>query len=310
MNKRFVVTVICVLSAFLLAFSLASCDSAGNYADESIKGEIAGENGGNIDLDLENSNIKDDSQYERKIIKTANVSAETKVFDDALGLVEELCASASGYIESSSVRGVSLDSGSNRRYASYTLRIPAENFDLFNEGLGGILNIVSSSSNADEVTASYYDIQSRIEVLELQKESLQTMYDNYTDYKDINSLISLQDKLFAVIEEIESYKTMLRVYDDKVSYSTVHLSINEVIDYTEDTENDTFWQKLGKSISGGWDVFLTIMTGLVTTLAFLLPELVLVAIIITVAIMISKRIKKEKQNSSSDTQKNTDRTKQ
>lgn len=310
MKKRFAVTAICILSAILLVFSLASCDSAGNYADESLKGEIADGSGGNLDLDFESSNIKDNSEYERKIIKTANVSAETKAFDDALRLVEELCDSANGYIESSSVRGVSLDSGSNRRYASYTLRIPAESFDVFNEGLGGILNIVSSSSNADEVTASYYDIQSRIEVLELQKESLQQMYDNYTDYKDVSSIIALQDKLFAVIEEIESYKTMLRVYDDKISYSTVHLSVNEVINYTEDTENDTFWQKLGKSVSGGWEVFLTIMTGLVTTLAFIFPELVLIAIIVTAVIFISKSIKRKKQKISNDTPNNTDQNKQ
>ena len=110
----------------------------------------------------------------------------------------------------------------------------------------------------------------------------------------MNSLISLQDKLFSVIEEIEAYETQLRLYDDKVSYSTVNLSINEVVDYTENKENDTFWQKLGTSFSDGWETFLEIMTGIVTVIAFILPELVVLGIVITLIIVISKKKKKKK----------------
>ena len=130
-------------------------------------------------------------------------------------------------------------------------------------------------------------------MLELQKESLQRMYDNYTDYSDVNSLISLQDKLFAVIEEIEAYETQLRLYDDKISYSTVNLSISEVVDYTENKEDDSFWQKLGTSLSDGWETFLEILTGIVTVIAFILPELVVLAVVITLIIIISKKKKKK-----------------
>lgn len=295
MKKRIIISLLCLALAFVLVAAFASCEASSDkgYMGESMNSAAPGSNG-DVKLEIGDSQIdKGEGEYERKIIKTANVSSETKDFDGAIAKLEALLSEANAYVESSSVRGVGYNVDKHGRSASYTIRVPADKFDALNSGLGNILNITSSSSNADEVTSKYYDIKSRIEVLELQKESLQKMYDNYTDYSDVNSLISLQDKLFSVIEEIEAYETQLRLYDDKISYSTVNLSINEVVDYTENKENDTFWQKLGTSFSDGFETFLEIMTGIVTVIAFILPELVVLGIVITLIIVISKKKKKK-----------------
>ena len=301
MKKRILTTALCLLLALICIFTLASCDAGDNSAmkDSMSEGINKPGQGGDLELDLNGSTIdKGESTTDRKIIKTAYVSAETKDFENALKLVEELCAEAKGYIESSSTRGVSLNNGTNRRSAEYTLRIPAEAFDGFNDSLGGILNIVSSSSNANEVTAQYYDIQSRVEVLELQKESLQKMYDNYTDYSDVNSLISLQDKLFSVIEEIEAYKTQLRLYDSKVSYSTVHLTINEVVIYTENQDEKTFGDKIADAFNSGWNVFVDMCQGLAIAFVASFPTLAGLGIvacgIIFICVATTRRSRKKK----------------
>ncbi len=301
MKKRIIVTLLCIILSFTLIAAFASCEAGSSYDKESMNGgtaDVYPEDSGDIKLEIDGSQIdKGDGEYERKIIKTAHITSETKDFDGAIKKLETLLTEANAYIESSSVRGVGYNVDKRGRSASYTIRVPADKFDALNSGLGNILNITSSSSNADEVTSRYYDIKSRIEVLELQKESLQKMYDNYTDYSDVNSLISLQDKLFAVIEEIEAYETQLRLYDDKISYSTVNLSINEVVDYTENKENDTFWQKLGTSLSDGWETFLEILTGIVTVIAFILPELVVAGVVITLIIIFAKKRKKKVKKS-------------
>ena len=296
---------ILLISAFLIISSFASCGSA---AKESVNDYYVGESSPSIKDEGFNTSATGGSfptlngEYERKIIKTANISAETKEFDEAIAYVDSLCANVGGYIESSSVRGKSLNSKYSYRYANYTIRIPAEKLDTFTSELGNTLNIISSSSNADEVTSTYYDIKSRIEVLELQKASLQEMYDNYTDYKDIDSLMSLQDKLFDVIAEIESYQTRIKLYDDQVAYSTVILNISEVVDYTEDTEDDTFFQKLGNAFVDGWGVFLNILSGLSVGIAYILPELVIAAIVVTLILVLTrkkrqaKRAKKDEEN--------------
>ena len=295
--------------AFICVLALASCSAGGNTAmKESQADRYYPEESGDLELDLNGSTVgKDESEIDRKIIKTATVSAETKDFDNALKQIEELCEALGGYVESSSTRGVSLTNGSNRRYAEYTLRIPAEEFDSFNSSVGGILNIVSSSSNADEITSKYYDIQSRIEVLELQRESLQKMYDNYTDYKDINNLIYLQDKLFSVIEEIEAYKTQLRLYDSKVAYSTVKLSVNEVVVYTEAPAEETFTDKLSEAFSGGWEAFISICQTVALIFVATFPTLaglgLVAAGIVFICVFSARRKRKrraEQQKNSSD----------
>ena len=300
MKRNILTILLCLSLALICVLTLASCEASNDLGmKDSIAEEYAPGYGEDIKLDLNGSAIENEaSETDRKIIKTAYVTAETKEFEDSLKLIEALCADLGGYIQSSSTRGVSLNNGSNRRSADYTLRIPAESFDGFNESLGGMLNIVSSSSNADEVTSHYYDIQSRIEVLELQKASLQKMYDNYTDYKDVNSLISLQEKLFAVIEEIESYKTQLKVYDSKIAYSTVHLSVNEVVIYTENQDEKTFGDKLADAFMGGWNVFLQICEGLAIAFVATFPTLaglsIVAAIIVFICVASVKRSRKKK----------------
>ena len=297
MKKTFLKILALSLIAILTLATLVSCAGA---AKESVNDAYVSESAPSKGEGFDNSSASGSlpsisGEYERKIIKTANVSAETKEFDNAIAYLEALCTAKGAYIESSSVRGRSINSKYNYRYANYTIRIPAEKLDEFTSELGGTLNIVSSSSNADEVTSTYYDIKSRIEVLELQKASLQEMYDNFTDYKDINSLLSLQDKLFDVIAEIESYQTCIKLYDDQVAYSTLHLSISEVVDYTEDTEDDTFFQKFGDAFIGGWNTFIDILSGISVALAYILPELVIGGIMLALVLFLTRKKRQEKR---------------
>lgn len=292
MKKRIFAAIVCLSLAILFVFSFASCSSSGskkdyaeNYAPEADDGKL--------DVDL-GSSIQGDSEYERKIIKTANISAQTTNFDEAIDMIEALCLELGGYIESSSVSGKSLTSKGNYRYASYTLRIPAESFDGFSTGIDGIVNVTHSSSSSDEVTSTYYDIKSRIEVLEMQKESLQKLYDEYTEYGDINYLLELQDKLYGVIEEIEAYETQIRLYDSKVAYSTVHLNINEVKEYTEENEGG-FGEELLGALTGGWEFFLMICRGILIATSACLPFIVVLGILAIVIVSVCLSSKKRKK---------------
>ncbi len=291
--------VIFALSICLLLAVFVSCAASGetdeayrDYMSENKSESFDSTQGGAIPP-LDGSVLPSGEAYERKIIKTARVNAETKDFEGAIACVETLCTSVNGYIESSSVSGTSYGGERGYRYANYTLRIPAERLDEFSNGLGNLLNVISSSSNANEVTASYYDIKSRIEVLEMQKESLQEMYDKYTDYGDINYLMQLQDKLFEVIAEIEAYQTQLNLYDSQVAYSTVVLNISEVVDYT-DTEEKGFFARLGDAFKGGFQVFGKILNGLLIVFAYIFPELLLSGVILAVILLCVGAGKKKK----------------
>lgn len=294
--KKIKILALCLILVMAIAFTMTSCDSASNKNDAYMGGmemapEASEKPGASDSIDVNiGSGIKDPSEYERKIIKTVRISAQTLNFEESVTLVEELCDRLGGYIESSSVSGHGVNSKGGSRYADYTIRIPAENLDGFNDGVDEILKVTSSSSNSDEVTNTYYDIKSRIEVLEMEKEALTKLYEEYTDYGNIGYLIEIQDKLYNVIAEIEAYETQIRLYDSKIAYSTVYLSIREVEEYVEVKE--TFGDKIRGAFKDGWEVFGDVCSALAIAFVACLPFIITGGIIAAGIIILIKSIKK------------------
>lgn len=277
--KKFRFIALCIILVLTVSVCLVSCAKSSNNAERfdgaySGGAEIppeAGTEAGSLGTNL-GSGAESSEEYERKIIKTANISAQTLSFDKSKDFVEKLCEDLDGYIESSSVSGNGINSKGGSRYADYTMRIPAEKLDSFGGSLEESLKITSYSSSSDEVTTAYYDIKSRIEVLQMQKEALTELYEQYTDYANIDYLIELQDKLYDVIAEIEAYETQIRLYDSKVAYSTVHLHIYEVEEYVE--ENQSFGNKIVGALSGGWETFVDVCSSITIAFVACLPFII------------------------------------
>ncbi len=239
---------------------------------------------------------------ERKIIKTVNINAQTKEFDKTVENINNLCTSLGGYIESSSVSGNSYGSGRNSRHASYTLRIPSEKLDQFTGDMENSVNITSITSNIQEITDAYYDAVARLQVLESQRASLQKMYESFDEYSDINDMMVVQDKLYDVIEEIESYKARINAYDSKVAYSTVTINLHEVVEYTAvDPDGPTFGERIWDAFKTSWKNFWDFCQDFAVVFIRAIPTLLLLGSIAFAIFMIiwgsirrarKKRIKK------------------
>ena len=195
----------------------------------------------------------------RKIIRTVTMSCETKAYDDAVTVIMTTLNTHGGYVEASNTTGTGYDDVKNsERRATYTLRVPAEKLDLFLETLRtdeGI-RILSQNATSSEITATYYDTVSRLETLKAEKASLTAMLEGFTDYKDISNMLKVQERLYDVIEEIEALQTKLNLYDGQVAMSTVHLTLREVIVYTEVVDPDpTFGQRVKEAFVESWTDF-------------------------------------------------------
>jgi hypothetical protein len=69
-------------------------------------------------------------------------------------------------------------------------------------------------------------------------------------------MLKVQERLYNVIEEIEALQTKLNLYDGQVAMSTVHLTLREVITYTEVVEPDpTFGQRISEAFVESWRDF-------------------------------------------------------
>ena len=263
MKQTFTLRALTLRVALLVVLSaLASC-GADAPLDDAVSSPSKGESyeAGGVEGDKPAENLGGalTGDYERKIIRTVKMTCETKAFDDATTVIMTALAAHGGYVEASSSTGTGYNDvkGSERR-ATYTLRVPAEKLDAFLEALRvdeGI-RILSQDATSNEITATYYDTVSRLETLQAEKTSLTAMLEGFTDYSDITNMLKVQERLYDVIEEIEALQTKLNLYDGQVAMSTVHLTLNEVITYTEVVEPDpTFGQRMAKAFKDSWANF-------------------------------------------------------
>ncbi len=189
----------------------------------------------------------------RKLIKTVNIDAETKEYDSLITVLDQQITAFDGYVESmNSWNGSRYDyygnySDSTSRNASYTIRVPRENLEAFLESFSGLCNIKSKSESVEDITLSYVDLESHKKALETEEDRLLELMSQATEMYDI---ITLEDKLTDIRYQIQSMESQLRTYDNKVTYSTVYLTIQEVKELTiVEPEPETFWDRLSSKFS-------------------------------------------------------------
>ena len=249
---------------------------------------------GNAELDTgDNSSLSD---YAAKIIYSANISAETTQFDEAVARIEAMVASYQGFVESSNVYGNTRynDDGTTTvvdRHASYALRIPADKFEQFMSETSSIGNVLSSNRCAENVTSTYTDYEARLSSLRTQEERLLAMLEKT---EDVESLVALEERLADVRYETESIERNLRNMDMQIRYSTVSIDLDEVEIYTPTvTAQRTFGEKFADAFSDGWRSFGRSFQRFILNLTEALPSLILLAVIIIVVVVIVRRCVKK-----------------
>jgi hypothetical protein len=288
-----------LLLLLLLTCCVLLLSACGAESGDSVGTDTPNENvGDNIDTEPEKV---DEVEYttvntNSKILRTVKIYGETKNFTNATEAVKSQLKAAGGYVETSEITGgESLYNGSKTpKKAIYVLRIPADKLDSYVESLKSMLNVTSYSETTKDVTLNYYDLQSRIKTLEMKKSSLEALLENA---KSVNEIKTYQDELFSVITEIESLKSKLNVYDNKVNYSTVGLQITEVLEYTETTpEGKSFGDKLSDTFVASWEGMGTFFEYFAIFIVAVFPALLLLGVVAAIVIIIVKLVKRKKRN--------------
>ena len=233
--------------------------------------------------------------YAEKIIYSGYVSMETTEFDETVAALDRTVKEFGGFVQDSKVNGWSRDNGDGTftimdRSAHYVVRIPADKFEAFMAMADGIGNVTNSSRTAENVTSQYTDYEARLSSLYTQEERLLAMLEQSGD---LESLIALEARLSEVRYEIESIERNLRNLDQKLSFSTVTLELQEVESVTPTvTVQRTFGQKLADSFADGWSRFVRSLQRFVLNLAEALPSLVLLAILVVAAVLIIRKLRR------------------
>ena len=218
-----------------------------------------------------------------KMIYRANLELQTTEFEKAAADVRTLTQSLSGYFEEQSVHNYS----SGYRSASYTVRVPAERFDDFLLQIGELCHVTYQSQSAEDVSESYYDMESRLETARIKLDRLQELLSRAELMEDI---ITLESAISETEYQIERLSGELRHYDALIGYSTIYVTLQEVYRVTEtDTAPLTFAQRVGTAFRDGLRDFGDALEDLAEWLAYSWLTLLALALILFGAVKLIRR---------------------
>ena len=213
-----------------------------------------------------------------KILYTASLTLETRDYDAARSGLEQALADAGGWMESSSE---SSDSGESRTL-SLTLRVPEENYQSFLTAAGQTGSLVNRSEYADDVTASYTDVEGRIANLEGQRDRLRELQ---ASAENLSDLLDIEAQLSDVQYQLESWQSQLDWYDDQIASCTVTVTLREV----DFPAGSGFVSRLASAFGQGWENFVGGLAAIAVVLAGLWPVVVLVILAIAVVAAVRRR---------------------
>lgn len=297
---------VAVLTSFVSCGRSANADSDMSYAEDKAEyDERPGSSGNSALKDEAYSSIEGGftngelgaseavSETVRKRIQYVTVSMESTEYDVALNSVKAKCQSLGGYIESSNEYGLD-NKGRGSRYATLVFRIPQEKLNEFTDGITSAGNVLSFTTDSDDVTEKYYDIEARLASLEAQRDRYMALLEKAEIMEDI---LVIDQALSEVIYQIESYTGTLNKYDALVSYSTVTLYINEVVTLTEPVPVDpTFGERIAEAFKDSLEAFEEMIQKTVIFIVAAIPFIIVPAaiVIVLIAVISTKSRKRRK----------------
>lgn len=228
-----------------------------------------------------------DSQ--EKIVKTYDLSVETEKFDRYVNAVQKRIKDFQGYTEQSDINDYGYSSYSNRN-AVIVARIPSANVNEFLSGLDIDGVITHRSENATNVTMQYVDLESRINAYKTEQA---TLLDLLKKAENLTDTMQIHERLNEVNYQIENYTSQLRVLENRVSYSTVTIDVDEV--QRALAESDSLGNRIKVRFLENWDRFVEGGKSLIVSFIGGLPILIPVCGLFAVIILLSMKMCKKRR---------------
>lgn len=179
----------------------------------------------------------------RKEVVTGSVEITADKPIDAAGKIADRVREVGGRIDS---RTEQPGTGDTDASATLTVRIPADKTDAFIDGLGGIGKVTRVSTNRDDVTMQWEDLDARIKALQASVDRLRGLIANATNTAD---LINAEQALSSRQGELDSLTAQKRHLDDQVALSSLSIDITTTTKKVDAERADSFWE----GIVDGWN---------------------------------------------------------
>ena len=222
-----------------------------------------------------------------KLIFRAWMRLQTLDFAQAESELNKLVEQYNGYFESVYTDNGSYYSNYSRLSGSYTVRVPAANYDKFLSAVGNTCHVMNLNKTTEDIGLQYSDTQMRLETVKAKQERLLVLLKQATEMSDI---IELESAISDCQYEIDSLTSTINRYDSLIGYSTVNIELEQVERLGNAiTEEETFWQKLAGNFKEGLEDFAYGVEDLVIWIAYNFIGIIVFIVIIVVIVKLWKK---------------------
>lgn len=251
-------------------------ESDGDQAEASDQAETSDQKLVDGTTDANGNKIK---LVEEKLVYRCQLDIETKNYAEDKENLMKLISEYGGIIQNSNEYDsddywYSIDHVKTRGTKTLNLqvRIPSEKYKEFIGTVGTIGKVKRNSQQVDNISYDYYNTQADIEQLKIQEQRLLEMMEQaYT----IEDMITVEDRLSEVQNELSKLQTKLVGLDTDVAYSYVDIELEEVFEYSAtEVEKPGFFKRLGKEIVDGFKAMIQIFEDIILFIVGAVPRLI------------------------------------
>ncbi|MFA4823569.1 MAG: DUF4349 domain-containing protein [Methanoregula sp.] len=203
------------------------------------------------------------SVIETKIIKTASLTLEVKDIPGAVDALKNIAAQKGGYLSSTNIQ----KGYNNRLTGSVVIRIPQAEFENALSGVEAIGTVKSISTQGQDVTEEYVDVQAQITSYQNQLAQYNAIMKQSTKIEDI---IKVQEQIDRVQTELNRLEGRLKYLNSRIDLSTITVSLQEPEPVGGDTGHDFI-----SVINEGIAAFLGMIDAIIIIFLALLPLIIL-----------------------------------
>ena len=205
------------------------------------------------------------TSIDRKIVQTASIQLQVEEVGASFEEVGRVATGAGGFVASSNFAYKG-----EQQIASMTIRVPAERYQTVLAELRDLgVKVDSESSNSQDATEEYTDLQSRLRTLEATEQQLLGLLARATTITDI---ITVQDRLNATTGQIEQVKGRMQLLDNLTSLATITVHLRPEAAAIARTGPNDGRVDLSEKLSHAWDDSLDFLSevagGLITVVVF------------------------------------------
>lgn len=257
--------------------------------------------GGNSALTADVSNA---ILAERKIIRSANLTIEVEDFDSAFSNIESIILGI-GFIQETNIDTDRVYVDEKQvlvKNGTIVLRIDKTKFDSVIGKLRGIGDVFNYTTNGQDVTEQYVDVESRLRLLKMEQAKLESYL---AKIDDLDKIFQAESKLTEIRYQIESLTGNLNKLNSLVDLATITINMKERRpDYKPKPES--YGDKLLNSLKESLFQVVEFLGDLLIFIVAALPVLIFLGLFIMLGVFIFKRIPKKRKNDTSVTKTDND----